>query len=192
MGPLFVILIWFFLAAMFSAFWTGAFLLFISGRRRKSRVATCLGGLLLVCITLPAIAVVGLVANSYARRSNPRLLYTDIFHERPSADIEHLRSKSYSFADEEHTFMRFEASPESFHHIVPKHMKKVSYSEYQKEMPGNNLDRPSWWNPPTQKTSEIYLFVPDWGSGHHFASESELLTYDVETKTALYFFLGID
>jgi len=192
MGPLFVILIWLFLASIFLAFWTGAFLLFISGRRRKSRIATWLGGILLVFITLPAIALVGLVANSYARRNNPKLHYADIFHERPGSDIKNLRNESSSFADSEHTFMRFEANPETFHRIVPKHLKKVSFADYRKEMPGNNLDPPSWWAPPTENTSEIYLFVPDLGSGKRFGSESELLTYDTATKTAMYCFLGID
>ena len=192
MGPLFVILIWLFLAGVFSIFWIGAFLLFIFGRRRKSRIATWLGGILLICVTLPAIALVGLVANSITRRSTPKLLYAYTFDERPSSDVAHLRTESSSFADSEHTFIRFEANPDTFHRIVPKHMKKVSYSDYQKEIPGNNLDAPSWWSPPTKDTSEIYLFVPDWGSGRRFASESELLTYDVATKTVMYFFLGLD
>jgi hypothetical protein len=192
MGPLFVILIWIFLAGILFAFWIGAFLLFVSGRRRKSRMRTCISGILLVCITLPVIALVALIANSYARRNNPQLHYADIFHERPTADVEYLRNESSSFADSEHTFMCFKASPETFHRIVPKHLKKVSFADYQKEMPGNDLDRPSWWAPPTESTSEIYLFVPSWGSGRRFAAESELLTYDTTTKTAMYFFLGID
>jgi hypothetical protein len=192
MGPLFVILIWLFLAGMFSAFWVGAFLLFNSGRRRKSRIATWTGGVLLVCITLPVIAAVGLVANSYARRNNPRLHYADIFHERPTTDVKDLRNESSSLADSEHTFMRFKTSPETFHRIVPKHMKKIGYRDYQKERPGDNLVVPSWWRSPTENTTEIYLFVPDWGSGRRFASESELLTYDAATKTVMYFFIGID
>jgi hypothetical protein len=191
-GPLFVILIWLFLVSVFAVFWIGAFVLFLFGRRRNSRVATWIGGILLVCITIPAVVVVGFVANGFMRRSNPKLLYADTFHERPSADVIHLRSESSSFADSSHTFMRFEASPETFHRIVPKHMKKITYSDYRKEMPGNNLNPPSWWAPPTENTSEIYLSTPEWGSGSHFASESELLSYDAGSKTVMYFFLGID
>jgi hypothetical protein len=71
-------------------------------------------------------------------------------------------------------------------------MQKVSYSDYKRKMPGNNLDPPSWWQPPTASTSEIYLRVPEYGHGDHFASETTLMSYDAPTKTALYFYLGID
>lgn len=88
--------------------------------------------------------------------------------------------------------MRFEASAETFHRILPKEMEKVTFADYRKRMPGNSLSAPRWWAAPRDDTGEIYLRVPDWGTGHRFASESELMTYDPGSKTAMYFYLGID
>jgi hypothetical protein len=89
-------------------------------------------------------------------------------------------------------FLPFKAAPETMHRIVPKELKKVSYKDYNREMPGNSLVPPSWWKPPNESTSEIYLLATDFGAGRHFATETTLMTYDAETKTVMYFFLGID
>jgi len=136
--------------------------------------------------------VVGLVAFGLLRSTNPRYVYHDTFHEKPSVDVQHLRSRVWSFADTSDVFIRFEASPETLHRVLPKAMQRVSYADYKRRMPGNNLDPPAWWRPPNSTTSEIYLRVPESGHGDHFAFEKTLMTYDASTKTAQYFYLGID
>jgi hypothetical protein len=151
-----------------------------------------LGGLPLVAISAMIVGVVGLVVFSIVRSTIPGYVYQDTFHEKPSADVQHLRSQVWSFADESHQYIRFEANPETFHRIVPKAMEKVSYAEYKEQMSDGHLDPPSWWQPPSATTSEIYLRRPGYGQGDHFASETMLMTYDVSTKTAHYFCLGID
>jgi hypothetical protein len=151
-----------------------------------------LGGVPLIAITGIALLVGGIVGFVMIRSTNPRYVYRDAFHEPPSPDVRHIRSKVWAFADEGEAFMRFEASPETFRRIVPKEMQKVSYPEYRKKMPSNNLKPPAWWLPPTEQTSEIYIAVPDYGNGRRFASETTLLTYDAPTQTAMYFYLGID
>lgn len=172
--------------------WLGCFLAFLFGKRRKSRLIMWLSGIPLVTISALGVAVIGLVAFGALRSMNPRYVYQDTFHEKPSADVQHLRSHVWSFADEGEVFIRFEASPETVRRILPKAMQRVSYADYKKKMPGNNLHPPSWWQPPTATTSEIYLRTPDYGHGDHFASETTLMTYDAPRKTALYFSLGID
>jgi hypothetical protein len=127
------------------------------------------------------LGIAGLIGYGILRASNPRYVYEDTFRERPSGDVVGIRSKTFSFADEGHVFMSFKGSPETVHRVVPKELKKVSYAEYCREMPGNNSN---------EKTTEIYLLVSDLGAGRRFASESTLMTYDTETKTVMYSSLG--
>ena len=192
MGPGCVIVVWLAVAAVVGNIWLACLLIFLFGRRRKSRLLVWLGGIPLIGITGIALLAGGVVGFAMIRSTNPRYVYRDTFHEPPSSDVRHIRSKVWSFADEGEVFMRFEASPETFRRIVPEKMEKVSYPDYKKKMPGNNLKPPAWWSPPTEQTSEIYIAVPDFGHGERFASETKLLTYDATTETVLYFYLGID
>ena len=192
MGPGCVILVWLIVAAVGGGIWLGCVLLFLIGKLRKSRLIMWLGGVPLALVTIVVVGLVGLLGVAMVRAMNPSYVYEDTFHERPSPDVRHLKSSVWSFADEGHVFMRFEASPETFHRIVPRKMKKVSYSDYKKTMPGSNLKPPAWWSPPTEATSEIYISVPDFGHGGQFASETRLMTYDAATGTAMYFYIGID
>ena len=137
-------------------------------------------------LTIPAIgiAIVGLVAFGLLRSTNPRYVYQDTFHEKPSADVRHLRSRVWSFADEGDVFLRFEASPETVHRILPKAMRRVSYPEYKQKMPVNNINTPSWWQHPTATPSEIYITVHYFRHAYHFASASTLMTYVAATNRA--------
>jgi hypothetical protein len=191
-GPGFVIIIWLIIAAFVGSIWLACLVAFIIGKLRKSRLLMWLGGIPLVLITVLVVGVVGLVGFGIMRATNPRYVYQDTFHEKPSSDVRHLKSRVWSFADEADVFMRFEASVATFHRILPPNMEKVSYADYKKRMPGNNLEPPPWWSPPTEATSGIYIRVPKWGHGERFASESTLISYDMANNTVMYFYLGID
>jgi hypothetical protein len=51
---------------------------------------------------------------------------------------------------------------------------------------------PVWWVPPTEATSEIYLLNSAAGKRKSFAWETTLVTYDKNTGTVQYFYIGID
>ena len=192
MGPGFVILIWLFIAGVFGSFWIAALVIFLIGRRKRSRLMMWSGGIPVVCLTTMALGIAGLFGYGIIRVTNPRYVYKDSFGEPPSTDVSRIRSKVYSFADEAHVFLTFKATPETVHRIVPKTLRRVSYGEYGRKMPGNNLVPPSWWKAPNESTSEIYLLATDFGEGKRFATETILVSYDNETKTVMYFYLGID
>jgi len=158
-------------------------LLFRFARREKWRFITWLAGIPLASISLLGAAVLALVAFEVVRATIPRCVYEDTFHERPSTDVRHIKSKTWSFADEAHVFMSFEASPETFHRILPSEMERVTFTEYRDRMPRNNLVTPPWWVAPQDDTREIYLRV---------AREDELMTYDPSAKSVMYFYLRID
>lgn len=145
-------------------------------------------------VIMPVVfgAFASLVIFGAVRGTIPRYVYQDAFGERPSADVRHLWSRNWHFADEGHVFMRFEATGETFHRIASKRMQKVSFKEFEAKVPDNHISPPRWWVRPTESTGEIYLRAPEWGHGLQFASESEFMTYDPATNTVMYFFLGID
>jgi len=192
MGPGFVILFWLLIAGVFGIFWMAGLVIFLIGKSKRSRLMMWLGGIPVASLTMIALAIAGLIGFGIIRATNPRYVYKDAFGERPSADVTTIRSKVYSFADEAHVFLTFRAAPETIHRIVPKYLKKVRYDEYCREMSGNNLTPPPWWKPPDQSTNEIYLLSTDFGQGKRFATETTVMTYDHQTKTAMYFYLGID
>lgn len=134
-----------------------------------------------------------MVGYSFIRSQIPRFVYEDTFNEAPSADVSEIQSDSWSFADEGHVYLRFHASDQTFHRILPKQLTKASYEQYRRQMPISNLSLPNWWIPPAETTSEIYL-LRDYGSvsGKGFASETTLMTYDHGTSTVEYYYLGID
>lgn len=152
-----------------------------------------LGGVPLLAISALGLALAGLVGFEVLRSTIPRYVYQDTFHEKPSADVEHLQSRVWSFADEGEVFLRFQAGPETVHRVVPRMMQRVSYPDYCRRMPPRHIKPPAWWQPPTEATSEIYLSLPERGrEGDQFGFETRLMTYNVATKTAMYFSLGID
>ncbi|MHB1465324.1 MAG: hypothetical protein ACYCXU_09485 [Thermoleophilia bacterium] len=193
MGPLFVILFDLIAAAIFGAFWLTALIIFIIGRRKKVRPMTWLGGIPLIGLTLIAFTVIGLIGYSFVRSQNPQSVYEDTFQEPPSADVTEIQSDSWSFADSGHVYLRFQASDQTFQHILPKQLVRVSYEQYMRRMPGTNLSPPEWWIQPSETTSEIYLLNDSGsGGGKRFATETTLMTYDERTTTVEYFYMGID
>ncbi len=192
MGPLCVILFWLLIASIFGIFWVPALVVFIIGKRRRSKLLMWLGGTPMVFLTAIAVAIVGLIGFGIIRATNPRYVFKDTFGEPPSGDVTEIKSKVYGFADEAYVFLTFKAAPETVHRIIPKDLKKLAYEQYEREMPGTNITPPSWWRRPTATTSEIYLFSPNFGDGKRFASETTLMTYDQNTQTVMYFYIGID
>src|ERR1041384_2367337 len=79
-----------------------------------SQVLTWLSGIPLVVITLIGVRLAALVGFGVLRSMNPRSVFRDTFHQAPSHDIRHLKSKVWSFADSRSVFMRFETNPETF------------------------------------------------------------------------------
>jgi hypothetical protein len=193
MGPGFVILIWLLIAAIFGAFWLASLVVFIIGRRKKSRFMTWLGGIPLSGLTLLACLAIAVVGYGAIRSRNPRFVYQDTFHERPSSDVVAIQSDTWSFADSSHVYLRFHATENTFRRILPKDVPRVSYAEYREQMPVISGDSPpAWWIAPTEATSEIYLLNSAFGKGKKFASETTLATYDSSKGIAEYFYIGID
>jgi hypothetical protein len=184
--------VWGCAAVVLGVVWLASILGFIAARRRKWRAVSWVMAVPVALMPLVGLGLVGLIGFAMIRGSIPRYVYEDTFRQPPSADVRNIKSKNWGFADSAHVFMRFETSPDTFRRIVPEEMQKVTFAEYQRRMPGSNVSAPEWWAPPTERTSEIFLRVPEWGSGRRFASESELLTYDPSTQTVMYSFLGID
>ncbi|MHB1326215.1 MAG: hypothetical protein ACYDGS_09745 [Thermoleophilia bacterium] len=192
MGPLFVILGYLIVTAIFAVFWIASLLTFIIGRIKKVRWLTWLGGIPLISLTLIGVLVIGLIGYSFIRSQNPCYVYEDTFQEDPSTDVTEIQSNSWSFADEGHVYLRFRASDETFQRILPKQLERVSYKQYKRRM-SDGLSYPDWWILPTETTSEIYYLHDSWfGGGKRFASETTLMTYDASTSTIEYYFMGID
>jgi hypothetical protein len=192
MGPLFVLLFWLIIAGIFGTFWLVGLIIFIIGKRKNSKLMMWFGGTPVVFLTAIAVAGVGLVGYGMIRATNPRYVFKDTFGEPPSKDVTEIKSKVYGFADEAQVFLTFKAEPETVHRIILKDLAKITYQQYEREMPGTNINPPRWWRRPTISTSDIYFSSPNFGDGKRFASETTLLTYDENSRTVMYFYIGID
>jgi hypothetical protein len=193
MGPGIVILFWLFVAAIFGGLWLLSLVVFIIGLRKRRPVFSWLGGVPLCGLTLLACLAVSAIAYGVIRSRNPAMVYQDTFHEKPSPDVAAIQSDAWSFADSGHVYLRFRATESTFRRIQPKDVSKVSYAQYREQMPVISGDSPPvWWVPPTEATSEIYLLNSAAGKRKSFAWETTLVTYDKNTGTVQYFYIGID
>lgn len=192
MGAGCVIVLWAILASLLATIWLACFAAFAGARWKKWKVASWIAAVPVVLLPLLVAVFAGFVVFGVVRASIPRYVYADTFNEAPTPDVRNIQSDTWSFADSAHVFLRFEASGETFERILPEDMTKVSFVEFQNRGYADTVERPSWWADPTAETDEIFIRSSGWGSGRRFAGETALLTYDRETRTVMYFFLGID
>lgn len=193
MGPGFVILFWLIVAGVLGVIWLISLVIFLVGWWKKSRVLSWVGGVPLCGLTLIATLVASLVLIGFVRSSNPKSVYEDTFHEAPTPDVVGIQSDTWSFADSGHAYLRFQAGHQTFQRIRPKDLPRITYEQYRERMPVLLGDsQPSWWIPPTESTTEIYLLEATSGQGKSFSSETTMMSYDTNTSTAFYYFLGID
>ena len=194
MGPAFVILFWAILAGIFGFFWLVSLFLFVIGWRKKKNWLKWLGLIPLVGLTVVALIITVVISIGIVRGITPKYVYTDTFGERPSHDVTNIKSKVWSFADEADVHIQFQTSPETFHRLIPKDLERVTFEKYKEKMPtiAGEESAPKWWLPVTQSTSEIYLLSTEFGKGKRFATETILMTYDAPTRTAQYYYIGID
>lgn len=193
MGPGIVILFWGVIAGVGAIVWLGGLVLFVVGRKRKSRLLQWIGGVPVVTLTIIGVVAAGMFSYFLVRACVPQYVYEDTFHRMPANDVKEIKSNTWSFADSAHVYLKFRTTYKTFKEILPKNLVRVSFSEYMEKMPvltGESL--PPWWNSPSERTSEIYILSTDFGKGKTFATETTLTTYDSETHIAEYFYLGID
>jgi hypothetical protein len=193
MGPGIVILFWGVIAGVGAFVWLGGLVLLIIGRKRKSRFLQWVGGAPFVLITIVSVITAATFSYFLVRASVPSYVYEDTFHQKPPSDVKEIKSNTWSFADSAHVYLKFRTTYKTFKDTLPKNLARVSYSEYQEKMTVlADESTPPWWNSPNERTSEIYILSTDFGKGKTFASETILMTYDAETQTAEYYYLGID
>ena len=193
MGPAFVIIFWLILAGVFCALWMGSFLLFKTGRHRKSFAMTGIGAVVLTMLTVAAVALAGLIFTGFIRSCIPSYVFKDEFHVKPPNDISDIKSSTWSFADSGHTFLRFKASREALSRLLTNHVQMIYYAEF-KEKADNWMDDespPSWWVNPTNG-AEIYSIGPQHSEGGTHSGEFVVLIYDASTGTAEYYSSWVD
>jgi hypothetical protein len=192
MGPGIVILIWGVIAGVGALVWFGGLVLFIIGRKRKSRLLQWIGGAPFVTLSIVCVIATSMFSYFLVRAWVPRYVYEDTFHQKPRNDVKDIKSSTWSFADSADVCLKFKTTYKTFNEILPKNLARVSYDEYTKKMPLTDESLPTWWNEPNDRTTEIYILSTDFGKGKMFATETTMMTYDSETQTAEYFYLGID
>ena len=134
-----------------------------------------------------------LLISFYLYQNRPAAIYEYRFGFLPTSDVIILRSQDSYFADTGKTYLKFTANQNTINKIVNRGLTQGGGCN-------NTSDLPGWWQPDPNKSliytgyfeeseqaKEKELFrVQD------FASESECLYYDPETREAYYTFIGID
>ena len=192
MGPLFVIVFWLILAGIFGILWIGSLIAFLVGRRKKKRLLKWLGFVHLTGLTLLALLIAGLFAVRAVRAITPEYVFADSLGEKPSADVVNIRSKVWSFADSAEVYLQFQASPETFHRLMPKGLTRLGTGKYNNDMGGVDRDWPDWWRSMDPAISEIYVLETNFGEGKKFATERILMMYDPQRRVVQYHYLGVD
>ena len=195
MSASFVILFWLFFVGIYGLFWLLFLLLFLSGRRNKSRARSCMGGVPFALSSGFALWCLGLVAHGLWSSSRPANVYKITFGVAPSADVTDIRSKYYYFADTGTTFLKFKASPSTIDKLTAKGWTRLKYQEQLEAHASDDAntpaddDTPNWFKPDLTESTVTYVSEHRIGD---FASESETLTYNPATRLAYYDFVGID
>jgi len=134
MGPGFVILFGMIAAGIFAVVWIISLVTFLFGWWKKSRVLSWLGGVPLCGLSLIATLVLSLILFGIIRSGNPKHVFEDTFREKPSSDVTGIQSDTWYFADGGHTYLRFQASSQTFQRIRPKHLPKATYEQCRERL----------------------------------------------------------
>lgn len=191
MGAGIVFLIWLFLAAIYGLFWLLFLVLSVSGRRKKSHLLTWIGGIPLALSTGFIVFCVGMLAYGFISMSKPANVYELSFGVQPPADVTNMQSSYWCFADTGTAFLKFNTSPRTVNKLTAKGWVRLTGQKLQEESFSNFLgaETPSWWKLSKSKSTLVYTAENRFRS---FAGESEVLTYDANTKQVHYAFIGID
>ncbi len=192
MGPGFVILIWLIIAAILGTIWLGTLVLFIVAWRKRWKVLKWLSGIAVVGGVVVALAAGSLLAYGLVRNSVPRYVFTDVFHTKPTENIRDIRSKVYWFADTGSIYLCFQTDIATFRKLIPKALPKVTKAEFEERGWHESGEHPSWWQPNTSDSDEIYFQATEFGKGKTFATETTWMVYDSQRQLGYYRFLGID
>jgi hypothetical protein len=189
MGPLFVIVLWLIAAGIFGILWVGSLVAFLVGKRKRKRLLKWLGLMPLTGLTLLALLIACVFAVGIIRAVTPKYVFADAFGEKPSADIVNIRSKAWSFADSADVFLQFQTTPETFHRLIPKELKRFNGNSRHGSI---DHDWPTWWRSIDPATSEVYILETDFGEGKRFATETIIMMYDPQNRIVQYHYQGID
>lgn len=159
--------------------WVGSFLLFIKGRRSKSRNLTIVGGTFFGLGTTTII----LLVLYFIYSSSPVVVYQYTFGMKPPADVSNIKSSQYYFLDTGHTYLKFNASPNTVAKIISRGLQEKT------DMRLDSSGAPKWWDPPLNSDVEMYQ---GYFEDRDFGFEREQLIYDPATQTVYFYFLGID
>lgn len=144
MGPGIVILFWGVIAGVGALVWLGGLVLFIIGRKRKSRLLQWVGGAPFVTLSIFCVIAASMFSYFLVRAWVPRYVYEDTFHQKPTNDVKDIKSSTWSFADSADVYLKFKTTYKTFKEIVPKNLARVSYNEYLEKMPLTDESLPIW------------------------------------------------
>ncbi len=195
MGPVFSILFWLILCAIYA----GIFLFFagltILGWFKKWRWLSWLAGIPATLMVVLAVVVAGLYCFVIIDSMNPRSVYANTFGVKPAADVTDIQSDLYWFADTGSTYLKFRTTEDRFRSLLASDLSPITPEEL-----GNyglaGSSTPDWWDLKNDAEGWLYYFREhnhaDDVADSMFAAEWELMAYDPGTGFVYYHFIGID
>jgi len=196
MGAGFVIMFWLIALGIIGAVWCGLVVLSIVGWKQKKPWLKWLAGVPAALMLAFGLLIGGLLAYGTLTSMSPNSVFTNTFHEAPSAKVSDIESSLWWFADTGSVYLRFKANEEEFRRLVPRRMTEHTMEAIKEAAPSESgSELPAWWNYQYQP-NWIYFFrdnrKPGSPSTHGFSHETEYFAYDPKTEHAYYRFLGID
>ena len=167
--------------------WLGCLILFVAGRKQRSRAMAWIGGVPLALLSVSGVVVASWILYVSIVPTNPADDYKSAFGAVPSRDVSELRSSGNIFGDEELTYMTFKASPETIKQLTAKGwnkpIAKIWSEEDEDKASFDREERPNWWKP--EKVNEMQFFYAD-SRRKKFDTEYENLYYDLNSHQAYY------
>ena len=188
MGPAFVILFWGIVAVIFGVLWLALFSALVIGVRKRIRWLKWLAGVPLTLLSFAASTIILLVGYGIYLSFQPEEAFQTAFGQRPPASIDKLQSKNWAFADSGSIHLRFECPPETLASLVSSNFTTASRATIVDKLQTDQF--PSWWTLPPE-TNEVVFYLCE-NCKDQFSFENEILVYNRDTRTALYYYLGID
>lgn len=173
---------------LFCGVWFFSVIVFTVGWQSKSLIIKGLFGIPLAVTAILTVTIVILSVIGFVIHLHPPSAFRQVFGQWPSDRITDIRIEDSCFLDSCHTYLAFKTDYSEFQELVPEGMVRLSYEEYNENMPRSNLDSPRWWRGVYSQTEDIRFLR----SSKNFASEVTTMTYNAETNTAQYFYFGLE
>ena len=172
MSGAFTVVFLFILAGIYSLFWLLFLILYITGRKRKSRSLSLLGGIPLILSSVFVATCVGSVAYGIFYNSKPANTYTMSFGFPPSADVKDIRSSYWYLGDTGSTYLRCNAATATIKKLAAKgwtRLMRQSLAEARQAYDGSpstssDDDTPAWRRPVVRDTTEFIPLRTVWGT----------------------------